>query len=455
MVLGSLGENLRESLRKIARSSSVDEKLVKEVVKDIQRNLISADVEVDLVLDLTERIKERAMDKDLPKGVSRREHTIKVVYEEISGILGEESKEIEIEKKPTVILMVGIQGSGKTTSTVKLSNLFRKKGRKVGVVCADTYRPGAYDQISQLSDKVNVDLYGDPESEKAEKVAKEGLNHFKNEDKEAIIIDTAGRHKDEKGLIEEMKRISSAVDPDEVILVIDGTIGQEAKSQARAFDNATELGSIIVTKLDSSAKGGGALSAVSETGAPIKYIGTGETLDDLKKFDPKRFVSRLLGMGDIEGLLEKVEEAEVEEQMDEKDMERMMQGDFTLKDMYKQMEMMNNMGSLDKIMDMIPGMGLSMPQDAMEFGEEKMNNFKIIMDSMTDEELEKPKKINSSRRKRIAKGSGKNEEEIKELISQYNSTKKMLKNLDKRKMGKLGKMFNGNRGGGGPGNLFG
>ncbi len=452
MVLGSLGENLRESLRKIARSSSVDEKLVEEVVKDIQRNLISADVEVDLVLNLTETIKGRALDQDLPSGVSRKEHTIKVVYEEITKILGEEVKELEIAKKPTVILMVGIQGSGKTTSTVKLSNTFRKKGRRVGVVCADTYRPGAYDQIAQLGESVNVDVYGDPEAEKAEKVAKEGLNHFNEEDKEVIIVDTAGRHKDEEGLIKEMKRISSAVDPDEVVLVIDGTIGQEAKTQARAFNEATDIGSIIVTKLDSSAKGGGSLSAVSETGAPIKYIGTGEDLDSLEEFDPKRFVSRLLGMGDIEGLLEKVEEAQVEEQMEEEDMERMMRGDFTLKDMYKQMEMMNNMGSLDKIMDMVPGMGLSMPKEAMEFGEEKMEKFRIIMDSMTDEELENPKIVNSSRRERIAQGSGKNQESIKELIQQFNQTKKMLKNLDKRKMGKLGKMFNG---GGGLGDMLG
>jgi len=239
-----------------------------------------------------------------------------------------------------------------------------------------------------------------------------------------------------------MKQISEAIKPHEVILVIDGTIGQQAQNQALAFKEATPIGSIIVTKLDGSAKGGGALSAVAATGAPIKFIGVGERIDDLEPFDPKRFVSRLLGMGDIEGLLQKLEELQKEQEFKEEDLEKFLKGKFNLKDMYAQLEAMSKMGPLKQVLQMIPGMGYSLPDDAVKVGEEKLRRYKIIMDSMTEEELEHPEIINYSRIRRIARGSGTSTAEVRELLNQYNQMKKMFKSMDKRKLSKMAKKFN-------------
>lgn len=267
MVLDSLGRALSNALKKIARAGSVDEALVKEVVRDIQRALLQADVNVRLVLKLTKEIQRRALEEKPPAGISKKEHIIKIVYEELTKFLGTEAKPIEIKEKPTVLLTVGVQGSGKTTTVAKLARYFQKRGYKVGVVCSDTWRPGAYHQLKQLLDPYHIEVFGDPNEKDAVKLAKEGVEYFKTRDVDLIIVDTAGRHKEEKDLIEEMRMISEEIRPHEVILVIDGTIGQQAYNQALAFKEATPIGSIIVTKLDSSAKGGGALSAVAATGA--------------------------------------------------------------------------------------------------------------------------------------------------------------------------------------------
>ncbi len=443
MALEKLGKALNNALKKLTRGV-VDEKLIKEIVKDIQRALIAADVNIELVFQLSKNIEERALEEELPKGVSRKEHIIQIVYDELTKILGEESEKIHLNpSEPTVLLMVGIQGSGKTTTTGKLARYFQKKGFTVGVVCSDTWRPGAYNQLEQYCSPYNIDVFGDPEEESAITLAKRGVTHFKERDYDIIIVDTAGRHKEEEGLIDEMKEISGAVDPDEVVLVIDGTIGQQAMSQAEAFSEATPVGSIIVTKLDGSAKGGGALSSAASTDAKIKFIGDGEKIDNLEKFDPKKFVSRLLGLGDLETLLQKVQEATTEE-MDEKYAEKFMSGKFNLKDMYKQLETISNMGSLQKIMQMIPGMGFNIPEDALEMSEEKLKHFKIVMDSMTEEELENPKKVNYSRIKRIARGSGRDEKDVRELLKQYNMMKKMFKQFGKKRLPKMD-MFKGMR----------
>ncbi|ACJ15608.1 signal recognition particle, SRP54 subunit [Thermococcus onnurineus NA1] len=442
MALEKLGKALNNALRKLARSSTVDEATIKEVVRDIQRALIQADVNVRLVLDLTKRIEKRALEEEPPTGVSKKEHIIKIVYEELTKFLGTEAKPIEIKEKPTVLLTVGIQGSGKTTSIAKLARYFQKRGYKVGLVCSDTWRPGAYQQLKQLVEPFGIEVFGDPEEKDAIKLAKEGVEHFREKGVDIIIVDSAGRHKEEKSLIEEMKQISAAIKPHEVILVIDGTIGQQAYNQALAFKEATPIGSIIVTKLDGSAKGGGALSAVAATGAPIKFIGVGERIDDLEPFDPKRFVSRLLGLGDIQGLLEKFEELQKQQEFREEDLEKFLKGKFNLKDMYAQLEAMQKMGPLKQILQMIPGMGYSLPDDAVRVGEERLKKFKVIMDSMTEEELEHPEIINYSRIKRIARGSGTSIQEVRELLHQYNQMKKMFKSMDKRKLSKMARKFN-------------
>lgn len=442
MALEKLGKALSDALRKLARSSSVDEALIKEIVRDIQRALLQADVNVKLVLQLTKNIERRALEEKPPAGVTPKEYLIKVVYEELTKFLGTEARPLEIKEKPTVLLTVGIQGSGKTTTVAKLARYLQKRGYRVGLVCADTWRPGAYYQLKQLVEPFGIELFGNPDEKDAVKLAREGVEHFKKRDVDVIIVDSAGRHKEEKGLIEEMREISSTINPHEVILVIDGTIGQQAYNQAMAFKEATPIGSIIVTKLDGSAKGGGALSAVAATGAPIKFIGVGERIDDLEPFDPKRFVSRLLGMGDIEGLLQKLEELQKEQEIRGEDFEKFLKGRFTLKDMYTQLEAMQKMGPLKQILQMIPGMGYSLPDDALRVGEEKLKKFRVIMDSMTEEELENPQILNYSRIKRIARGSGTSTAEVKELINQYNQMKKMFKSMNKRKLAKLAKKMN-------------
>ncbi|AEH23921.1 signal recognition particle protein Srp54 [Pyrococcus yayanosii] len=441
MALDALGRALSNALKKIARAGTVDETLVKEVVRDIQRALIQADVNVRLVLKLTKEIQRRALEEKPPAGISRKEHIIKIVYEELSKLLGSEAKPIEIKEKPMILLMVGIQGSGKTTTVAKLARHFQKRGYKVGVVCSDTWRPGAYHQLRQLLDPYHVEVFGNPEEKDAVKLAREGVEYFRGKGVDIIIVDTAGRHKEEKGLIEEMRQISEAIRPHEVILVIDGTIGQQAYSQALAFKEATPIGSIIVTKLDGSAKGGGALSAVAATGAPIKFIGVGEKIDDLEPFDPKRFVSRLLGLGDIQGLLEKFEELEKEVEFSEKDVERFLKGKFTLKDMYAQLEAMQKMGPLKQILRMIPGLGYSLPDEVISVGEERLKKFRVIMDSMTEEELENPGIINYSRMKRIARGSGTSVKDVKELLEQYKQMKRFFKTMNKRQLARLARRF--------------
>ena len=441
MVLEVLGEALNKALKKLTKGV-VDEKLIKEIVRDIQRALIAADVNIELVFQLSKNIEKRALEEKLPKGVSRKEHIIRIVYDELTKILGEEPEKIHLKpSESTIFLMIGIQGSGKTTTTGKLARFFQKRGFKVGVVCSDTWRPGAYQQLQQYCSPHSIDVFGDPEEKDAIKLAKNGVKHFRKKKNDIIIVDTAGRHKEEKGLIEEMKKISKAVNPDEIILVIDGTIGQQAMAQAKAFSEATPVGSIIVTKLDGSAKGGGALSSAATTKAKIKFIGEGEKIDDIEEFDPKKFVSRLLGLGDLETLLKKVKEAATEE-IDEKYAEKFMTGKFNLRDMYKQLEMISNMGSLQKIMQMVPGMGFNLPKDVLETSEEKLKIYKIIMDSMTEKELEKPKIINYSRIKRISKGSGRNEKDVRELLNQYNMMKKMFKQFGKKRLPKMG-MFKG------------
>jgi signal recognition particle subunit SRP54 len=430
MALDRLGSSLYDAIKKIFKASVVDEAAVKELVRDIQRALLQADVNVKLVLDISKKIEERSLNEKVPPGISRREHIIKVVYEELTHFLGDKPVPLKVEPgKRRIIMLVGIQGSGKTTVAAKLSRYFQKRGLKPALVCADTFRPGAYAQLQQLATRVNVPLYGDPKAKDAGKVVTEGLKQFK--DKEIVIVDTSGRHKEEHELIKEMKALEKSIKPDEVMLVIDGTIGQQALAQAQAFNEATPIGSILVTKLDGSARGGGALSAVAATGAPIKFVGTGEKVEDIEAFVPSRFVGRLLGMGDLETLLEKVREAEVT--VPEKKAKAILSGKFTLMDMYEQFEAIKGMGTLKKLIGMIPGMGYKIPDEMLNTAEGRLEKWRVMIQSMTPEEKENPKIFNASRMKRVARGSGTNEKEVKELLKQYVMMRKMLKSMRRKK----------------------
>ena len=439
MVLEKLGSSIYQALKKVFRVAVVDEATVKELVRDIQRALLQADVNVKLVLEISKRIEERALKEKLPPGISRKEHIIKVVYDELTRFLGEKPASLKITPgKRRIIMLVGIQGSGKTTAAAKLARYLQKRGVKTALICADTYRPGAYAQLQQLANKINVPLYGNPKEKNPVKIAREGLKQFK--DYEIVIIDTAGRHKEEKSLIEEMKKLDKAIKPDEIMLVIDGTIGQQAAVQAKAFHEATPIGSVMVTKLDGSARGGGALSAVAAIGAPIKFIGTGEKIEDIEPFVPSRFVGRLLGMGDLETLLEKVREAEI--RVPKKKAKAILSGKFTLTDMYEQFEAMQSMGPFKKILSMFPGFSYDIPEEMLNTAEDKLKKWRVIIQSMTPKERENPKILNSSRIRRVARGSGTSEKDVKELLKQYAMMKKMLKSLRRKKLPALfGKKF--------------
>jgi signal recognition particle subunit SRP54 len=432
-----VGRSLSDAVRKLLRMPNIDERAVKELSRDLQRTLLQADVNVDLVLQLSKAVEERALNEKLPPGISRREHVVKVLYEEMTKFVGQEPAKVDIQPGTfRKLMLVGIQGTGKTTSAVKLGRYFQKRGLRVGIVGADTYRPGALDQLQQLAAKVEVPVYGEPGKKEPEKIAKKGIEHFQKEKSDLVIIDTAGRHRNEKDLMEEMKHIASAVKPDEIVLAIDASIGQQAISQAKAFHEATPIGSILLTKMDGSARGGGALSAVVATGSKVKFIGTGERVEDLEEFVPTDFAGRLLGMGDLKALLAKVEDAQVK--VPEAKVRAFMEGRFTLKDMFDQMESLRKMGPLRKVLQMIPG-GYNLPEDQLGVAEDKMKGWRVIIQSMTPKELEDPHLVDSSRARRIAHGSGHSEKEVRELVNQYFTMKKMMKQMKGRRGQMLGK----------------
>lgn len=423
MVLEKLGSSLRSAIRKIVNATHVDKVVIRELVKDVQRALLHADVRVEMALDLTRKVESRALTEKPPAGMSSKEHVVRILYEELVKILGK-SKEFKLQRQK--ILLVGLYGQGKTTTAGKLGRYFQKRGLKVALVAGDTHRPAAFDQLSQIAQSLNLPIYGDPREKRAKKIVKKGIEKFKDFD--VLIIDTSGRHSLEDELIEEIKRLNKIVIPDETILVMDASMGQQAGPQAKAFHEAVGITSVILAKMDGSAKGGGALSAVSETKAPIVFIGTGEKLEDLEKFEPPRFISRLLGMGDIEALIERASEV-ISEEKAEETAKKLLSGKFTLRDMYEQMEMLTGMGPLSKLMSLIPGMQTRLSEEDVAETQAKLARFRVIMDSMTEEELNDPRVIKSSRIKRIARGSGHSLQEVRELLKHYKMSRTAIKGL--------------------------
>ncbi|MGC8564507.1 MAG: signal recognition particle protein Srp54 [Fervidicoccaceae archaeon] len=431
---------LKDALKRYFSSTSPYEQSVEEFIKELQRSLIRSDVNVKLVLELSSRIKKRALEEKPPQGVSRRDWFVKIVYEELVALLGgEEEPEVIPKKRPYVMMLVGVQGSGKTTTAAKLANYYKKRKMKVGLVAADTYRPGAYAQLKQLSEEVGCLFYGEEGEKDPVGISLRGVKSLAEQGADIIIIDTAGRHGygGEAELIEEMKEIEHAVKPDEVVMVLDASLGQKASEIAKRFNEATPIGSIIVTKMDGTAKGGGALSAVAMTGAKIKFIGTGERIDEIEPFRPKNFVSRILGFGDVEGLIERLRSLDLEEEDLQKQAEEMLQKGLNMKLLYKQMRQLRKMGPLSKVLKMVPGLSMTLPDDKEleKIGEDKFDRWLSIINSMTYEELEKPELIEKekSRMRRIAIGSGTSTEDVKELLVYYEGTKRMLKQIKRRK----------------------
>ena len=437
MVLDKLSESLKNTLSKIAKSLFVDEKLINELVKDIQKALLHSDVNVKLVFDFTEKIKQRALNEESPKGLTKKEQIINIVYDELVNFLGKEQHKVEVRQKPFKIMLVGLFGSGKTTTTGKLAKFYTKRGYKVALVGLDVHRPAAMDQIEQVGKSANVKIFSDKHIGDAVEIWEKYKNEAKDFD--VLIIDTSGRDALSKDLILEIEEINRKVQPNENLLVISADIGQAAQKQAEQFHKSCGITGIIVSKMDGTARGGGALTAAAVSGAPIKFIGVGEKIDDLEQFNPQGFVGRILGMGDLEALLEKAKEVIKVE--DAEDLgKKFLKGEFNLIDLYEQMEAMSKMGPLSSIVEMIPGFSsLKLPKEMLQVQEGKLKKWKIAMNSMTRAELEEPELVDSSRIERISKGSGIPASEIREMIKQHRQSKKMVK-MFKGSKGDMGKM---------------
>lgn len=425
-MLDKLREGLQNAVGRLVGAPSVDEREIKEFVKDIQRALLPGDVNLKIVLDVSKSIETRALEEKPPPGLPRKDHIVKILYEEFARILGEEGKLDLPTNRQNTIMLVGIQGSGKTTTIGKLARLLAKKGYRVGVVAADTFRPGAVTQLKTICSSINVPVFFVENEEDSVKVARLGIEFFRENNSNVVLVDTAGRHKEERTLLDEMKEISRAITPDLSFLVIDGTIGQAALTQASAFHAAVPVGGIIITKMDGAAKGGGALASSAATGARVYFIGTGERIDDLEAFSPTRFVGRLLGMGDLQGLLDRAKELEAV--ADEKQIKRMMSGKLTMNDFLIQIESVKKMGSLRKILESLPGFSqMNLQSQNIEEIEGKMPYWRAMIQAMTPLEREEPDVLNSQRIKRIAHGTGVAERDVKDLLNRYKQAKTMMK----------------------------
>ena len=428
MALEGLSRGIFRSLGFLKNRRKLDEEELREMTRSLRRALQEADFNVRQTKEIVERLENKLKEEEPRPGLNLQTHAMNILYTELVRILGPSH---DFQPRGSTLLLVGLYGQGKTTTTAKLAEWYRKKhGLRVAVIEADVHRPGAYAQLSQLLEDSSVIVYGEPENKDAVSIVRNGLKECASAD--MIIVDTAGRHQLDQELVEELENISSLTRATERWLVIDAQVGQAAGPVAASFHTLAGVTGIIVTKLDGTARGGGALSAVAATGAPIVHIGVGEKVSDLEKFESDRFISRLLGMGDIQGLIDLAPD-DLDEEEAMRLTQRMMSGRFTLNDMYKQMEMMSKVGTIDKLMSFLPGNmlgglgGMSKSQKHAMQG--NLDRYRTIMDSMTGWEKNEPAKIKADRIKRIARGSGVREKDVRELIGQWNRSRKMMKGM--------------------------
>lgn len=454
MVLEKLGNAFKKAISGIASAIFLDKKKVDLIVKELQRALLEADVDVKLVFELSEKIRKQALSEKSP--LEKKEQLIKLIHDELVNILGKEEYNLEIDKKknPYKIMMLGLYGAGKTTTISKLAAYYSKRGFKCCMLGLDVHRPAAPEQLEQLGQRVNVPAF----INKTEKNPSKIYNEFKDKISkyDLCFIDTAGRDALDDELIKEIKNVSREINPNEIILVMPADIGQSAKKQASEFKKACNITGVIITRLDGTAKGGGALAACAETGAKVLFIGTGEKPNDIETFNPTDFAGRLLGMGDLKALMEKAKEA-IDEKSKEKLESRLKEGKFTLDDLFEQLKAMQSMGPLSKITELIPGLGkIKMPTNLIEVQEGKLKKWGYAIQSMTKEEKENPELLEkqTSRLQRIARGSGINVADVRELLKQYKMVKKFFgsmggmagmdaSNMNQRDLQKLAKKFRG------------
>ncbi|KAK9432750.1 SRP54-type protein [Lipomyces doorenjongii] len=439
MVLADLGRRINAAMADLTRSNVVDEKALDSMLKEICMALLESDVNVKLVSTLRANIKKKINLKDQAPGINKRRLVQKTVFDELCTLVDCQSENGDIpafkpkKGRSSVIMFVGLQGAGKTTSCTKLALWYQRRGFKVGLVCADTFRAGAFDQLKQNATKAKVPYYGSYTETDPVAVAAAGVARFKSEKFDIIIVDTSGRHRQEQELFAEMVQISQAVKPDQTIMVLDASIGQAAESQSKAFKESSDFGAIILTKMDGHAKGGGAISAVAATRTPIVFVGTGEHIHDLEPFTPTQFISKLLGMGDIRGLVDHVKHMNLDQKETMKHIE---QGIFTIRDLRDQMSNIMKMGPLSKMAGMIPGMSQLMGEVGEEESGKRLKRMMYIMDSMTEKELDSDGKVfvsEPTRLTRVAKGSGTTVREVEEVLSQQRTMARMVKQVGGKK----------------------
>ncbi len=430
----SLTDKLSNAMRHLRRTAQLSEENMSEALKEVRAALLSADVHFKVARTFIESVKEKCVGQEVLKSVTPGQQIVKIINDELVTLLGEGETELT-KKKPLKIMMVGLQGGGKTTTSAKLAKFLKKDGFDPMLVACDIYRPAAIDQLESVGAQIEVPVFANRDSKDVPKIGQTGLDTATKDGKDLIIFDTAGRLQIDEPLIEEIKDLKARVKPDEVILVADGAIGQEAVNVAKAFHEAVELTGIAMTKLDGDARGGAALSMKQITGVPIKFSGTGEKLDDFELFHPDRMASRILGMGDVVSLVEKAQET-IDEKQAAKMADRMMSSDFNFEDMLNQFRQVKKLGSMQSIMGMMPGMsGMKIDDKA----ENQMKQSEAIILSMTPQERNAPNILNASRRNRIARGSGVKISQVNQLIKQHMQMKKMMKKMNGG--GKMKKMM--------------
>lgn len=435
MAFESLTEKFQKIFKKIRGQSRLTEANMDDMLKEVRVALLEADVNFKVVKEFTNKVKEKAIGEEVYLKLNPSQMVVKIVHDELENLLGSDQSELVYQKnKPTIIMMVGLQGSGKTTSTGKLAYLMKKKlGKKVLLAAGDVYRPAAIDQLKQIGEQIGVEVFSLGNNVSPIEIAKKAKEKAFNEHYDVLIIDTAGRLSIDEVLMKELQDINSEVNPDEILLLVDAMSGQDAINVTKAFNEKLPLTGIIMSKLDGDARGGSALSIRYLTGIPIKFAGVGEKLSDLDVFHPDRMADRILGMGDVMGLVEKVQE-EIDEKEARKDAEKLLSGDFTLDDMVAQMKKVNKLGSLGGIMKMIPGMP-SLTDEQKALAEREMKNLETIVNSMTPYERAHPEILKNSRKVRIARGSGKTNADINRVLKKYEQTKEMMKMMKQYKKG--------------------
>ncbi len=429
MIFEGLSDKLQGALSKLKSKGKLTENDVKDAMREVKLALLEADVNFKVVKDFIKVVQERCVGQEVMKSLTPAQHVIKIVNEELTSLMGDVASKVTISPKPpTIIMMVGLQGAGKTTTSGKLGSYFKKQGKKPLLVACDIYRPAAIKQLQVVGEKLDIPVFNMGDKESPINIAKAGLSHAIKNNKDLVIIDTAGRLHIDETLMDELKSIKSEVKPHEILLVVDSMTGQDAVNVSQSFNEALGVDGVILTKLDGDTRGGAALSIRSVVKKPIKFIGMGEKLDDLEPFYPDRMASRILGMGDILSLIEKAQESiDIEKAKELED--KIKKQDLDFEDFLEQMEQIQNMGPLDKILGMLPGMGNIKDQlgDVDLQNGKEIRRTKAIVQSMTIEERRDPSILNASRKKRIAKGSGTTVQDVNRLIKQFNEMKKMMK----------------------------